>query len=77
MDVYYHFEVSSDSVNFSRWEGKATARYVKILVDEVEIYQNPTSPSAYLSGFTVYADSDKWERVNSTLEFSAIDNLFA
>lgn len=84
MSFTYTIEVSADNVNYVNWDGVSIdARYIKLTVDSVNIVSEATSPNAHLTDFTVYGDSDKWEKISSggsaDINYATnldIDNLF-
>ena len=84
MSFTYTIEVSEDNVNYTSWDGVLIdARYIKLTVDSVNIVSGAASPNAHLTDFTVYGDSDKWEKISSggsNIDYatdSDIDNLFS
>ena len=66
MSIAYNVETSADGVTFSEWEDVLTnARYIKLIVESLTVYQGATSPNAYLSNFAVVGESSRWEKISS------------
>lgn len=84
MSFTYTIEVSDDNVNYVNWVGVSIdARYIKLTVDSVNIVSGATSPNAHLTDFTVYGDSNNWEKISSggaDIDYATdadIDNMFS